>query len=300
MYSIKENGYLIIDTFFVERMANMKLLRRLFFTVLTICLLVGALAFYAIKIEPYRLHINTYQMETNKFIEEVSIVQISDIQIGDHYPEKELQKLVTKINELQPDIVVFTGDLYENYAAYGKQDSVIAILQQIQTVYGKYAIYGNRDYGGGAIRVYKGVMEESGFQVLVNEGVHIALNNQESIFIGGLDDSLFSSPYIDLVTKDLQKQEAKYTILLTHEPDVIDNYKDYPFDLVLAGHSHGGQVKIPFFGGIVTSLAKKYTNGFYDINDTMQLYVNTGIGTSRYPIRFMVPPEITEFVFNGK
>lgn len=279
----------------------MKYLKRIVYSILILCIIVGALLFYAIKIEPYSLHINTYTMDTKASLkEELSIVQISDIQISEHYTTKQLEKLVTKVNGLAPDIVLFTGDLYENYSEYGPKDTVIALLSQIQTTYGKYAIYGNRDYGGGATRSYRAIMEEAGFTLLVNDGVHIALKNQETIFLGGLDDSLLSSPDIQEVIASMEQQEASYRILMSHEPDVVDEFKDAAFDLVLAGHSHGGQVQIPFFGGIVTSLAEKYTDGFYSISDTMQLYVNTGIGTSRYPIRFFVPPEITQFVFKSK
>lgn len=277
----------------------MKYLKRMIYVILTISLVIGACIFYAIKIEPYRLIVDTYTMNSN-LKEDVSIVQISDIQISENYPVEELEKLVTKINDLQPDIVLFTGDLYENYANYGPEDSVISMLNQITSAYGKYAIYGNRDYGGGASRRYATIMEESGFTLLVNEGTFITLKDKEKIFLGGIDDSLLSTPNINQVLTDMQDQEANYHILLTHEPDVVDDFKDADFDLILAGHSHGGQVKIPFFDGIVTSLAKKYTDGFYDISETMQLYVNTGIGTSRYPIRFLVPPEITEFILTNK
>lgn len=272
----------------------MKYFKRIIYTLLTLCVVAGAIIFYATKIEPFSLQINTYTMKAN-IKEELSVVQISDIQISEYYPVEKLEKIVTKINKLEPDIVLFTGDLYENYADYGPEDSVIAMLNQIKNTYGKYAIYGNRDYGGGASRRYSKVMEEAGFTLLVNEGIFITLKNEEKIFLGGLDDSLLSTPNVDQVIADMQEQEANYHILLTHEPDVVDQFKDANFDLVLAGHSHGGQVKIPFFGGITTSLAEKYLNGFYDVSDTMQLYVNTGIGTSRYPIRFLVPPEIARF-----
>ena len=88
-------------------------------------------------------------------------------------------------------------------------------------------------------------------------------------------------------------KNCDYRILMLHEPDAADRLPAQNADLILAGHSHGGQVKLPFFK-MKTSLAKKYTNGFYSVNG-MKLFVNTGIGTSHYPVRFFVPPEIDVF-----
>ena len=82
---------------------------------------------------------------------------------------------------------------------------------------------------------------------------------------------------------------------MTHEPDTADLYADLGFDLILAGHSHGGQVSLPFLPHITTSMARKYLDGLYPLNDQTTLYVHSGIGTSRYPIRLGVVPEIAVF-----
>lgn len=87
---------------------------------------------------------------------------------------------------------------------------------------------------------------------------------------------------------------------MTHEPDVADSFVDAGFDLILAGHSHGGQVNLPFWSQPTTALARKYTRGLYRLSEQTNLYVNAGIGTSRYPVRFGVVPEITVFHLMGK
>lgn len=268
-----------------------------FVTAATACFL---LLLYTVKIEPNLLVTHTYQLNAPDIetSEPLRIVQISDIQVSQLYTEDKLLKLVEKVNKLSPDIIFFTGDLYENYAEYGtgREEKIIDPLKSLKAKYGKFAIYGNRDRGGGFVRNYSDVLAQSDFTLLENSGVTLTLENGQGIFIGGLDDALLGAPDIEKALSGLTAS-SQYNILLAHEPDVADLYVDYPIDLILSGHSHGGQVRIPFSKGITTSLAKKYTEHFYTINKErgMQLYVNTGIGTSRLPVRFLVPPEIAVF-----
>lgn len=114
--------------------------------------------------------------------------------------------------------------------------------------------------------------------------------------MGGLDDYLLGKPNITPIINEWLDSNS-YRILLTHEPDTADFYTSYDFNLILAGHSHGGQVSLPFVKGVTTAMARKYTSGFYKLDSPYQtlLYVNQGIGTSHLPIRFLVPPEITVF-----
>ncbi len=259
-----------------------------------ICLLIG----YAFKIEPTRTVINTYDLNEDKG-ESVKVAQISDIQVSETYTIEELNGLVQKVNKLSPDIIVFTGDLFENFSAYQPKQQVTESLSKLKAPLGKYAIWGNRDYGGGAVRIYEDVLTNSGFTLLKNSGVNVTVSNGKKLFIGGLDDGLLGNPDIDHMLAEMET-DSDYEIVLMHEPDLADLLKDTSVDLLLAGHSHGGQVQIPFIKTVTTALAEKYNDGFYTINNSngMQLYVNTGIGTSRIPARFMVPPEISVFNIN--
>ncbi|MFJ5624821.1 metallophosphoesterase [Peribacillus loiseleuriae] len=259
-----------------------------------ICLLIG----YAFKIEPAMTVINSYDLNKDKG-ESVKVVQISDIQVSESYTIEELNGLVEKVNKLSPDIIVFTGDLFENFSAFQPIQEVTESLSKLKATYGKYAIWGNRDYGGGAVRIYEDVLTNSGFTLLKNSGVNVTVSNGKKLFIGGLDDALLGNPDIDRMLAKMAN-DCDYEIVLMHEPDMADLLKDTSVDLLLAGHSHGGQVKIPFIKTMSTALAEKYSDGFYTLNKSngMQLYVNTGIGTSRIPVRFMVPPEISVFNIN--
>ena len=271
-----------------------KFLKRAVLLVLLLALLGAAVLFYALKVEPYRLKID-HRTFSSGLNQELRVVQVSDIQISEHYTTRNLEQLVDRVNQQNPDLFLFTGDLYEVYNTYHQDEDLIRILSRIQAPYGKFAIWGNRDRGGGAVRTYESIMEQSGFQILCNEGVTVTLESGDTVFLAGLDDALLGEPNIDGVLADVPAQQPGYSILMTHEPDTADLYADLGFDLILAGHSHGGQVSLPFLPHITTSMARKYLDGLYPLNDQTTLYVHSGIGTSRYPIRLGVVPEIAVF-----
>lgn len=272
----------------------LKIIRVSLLAIVILLLISIVLLYYAMKIEPYSLQIDKVALQTG-YSEDFKIVQISDIQISENFTTENLKKIVKSVQQQKPDIILFTGDLYENHAEYHNDEMLTEVLSSLEAKHGKYAVWGNRDYGGGAVRKYKMIMEQSGFQLLQNEAVSIMLNKKDKLFLGGVDDALLGNPNINLILENFQSEENQYSILMTHEPDIADCYNDLGFDLIVSGHSHGGQVKIPFVSQMTTAMAEKYVKGLYHISSQTNLYVNSGIGTSRYPIRFGVPPEITIF-----
>lgn len=271
----------------------MKLLKFLIKIILVTILVLASVGIYAFKVEPNLLITKEYQLGDRDTDQTLSIIQFSDLELSEYYTAGQLPAIVDRINSLEPDIVVFTGDLFANYAQYRPTKEVIDSLSKIVAKYGKYAIWGNNDYGGGASRHYKSIMEQSGFQVLKNEGVVITLPQNKNLFLGGLDDSLLGRPNLKLTTQKLNKNTS-YNILLAHEPNMVDLVQDYPFDLILSGHTHGRQVNIEYlrdhFG-----INHQYLSGFYELKNGSKLYVDSGMETSRLPVRFGVPPQITYF-----
>lgn len=283
----------------------MVFLKRLFISLFAIIVL-GILAgggclFYAFKIEPYKLKVNEYAMNSNgENTAKIKIVQFSDLHIKEDFTYKDLEKVVCKINEQAPDIVVFTGDLYDNYAIYHDDENIIKQLSSIEATYEKIAIWGNRDYGGGAVRQYESIMEQSGFTVLKNENWYITVENEKKILFTGLDDSMLGNPYMPDSTKIY---DSDYDILLSHEPDTVEAYLKYEYNVILSGHSHGGQINVPFLPKInetalaKTNMAADYGRGMYELKSdgSSRLYVNTGIGTTHISARFGVVPEVAVF-----
>ena len=271
----------------------MKLFFRLLKGIFSCTLLLGCLFFYAIFIEPALLEVKHVYLNINNFSTEteLTIAQFSDTHLGFQYDLADLEKAVEKINTLKPDVIVFSGDLIDNAQQYGDINSITPILQKLQAPLGKFAVYGNHDYGGGAMKHYQQIMAESGFTLLTNATKKITLADGSFVGIGGLDESYFGKPEPALLEKELQKYP--YQILLLHEPDLIAEFNTLP-NLAMAGHSHGGQIKLPLIGSLITTrYAEKYVEGSYQLNKDTLLYVNIGLGTTRIPMRFANVPEIT-------
>ncbi len=255
---------------------------------------------YARFIEPDILTVH-YENISSRFISEgreLKVLQFSDMHISEYFDEEDIKKTVEKINEEAPDVVFFTGDLMDEYNTYTDKENIDKIweaLGAINAPLGKYAVYGNHDYGGGAERIYAKIMKNSGFKLLKNEKINL---EEYNVNIIGMDDSIFGE-------FDKQKligflDENSYNIVLSHEPDVINGLLEYNLDLFLSGHSHGGQVNIPVLK-FFPPLAEEYTGGMYSFKNYRQtlLYVNTGLGTSKIPLRFMSPPELSVFIFGN-
>ncbi|WP_308004148.1 metallophosphoesterase [uncultured Lactococcus sp.] len=256
-------------------------------------LLIVALPFYAWKVEPFLVHVNHVELGKKNERTPLNVVQISDLQVSEYFETNRLDKVIEKVNAQNPDILLFTGDLFDNYSKYPEQMApMIEKLKAFKANIGKYAVWGNHDYGGGAVRVYEDVMSAGGFVVLRNQGETLTLSDGRQVFLGGLDDSLLGNPSVSDTLA--YRQNYDYAITMTHEPDVADGFIGTDTQLVLAGHSHGGQVWLPFFP-IKNVLAEKYTRGLYQLDAITQLYVNTGIGTTSIHARFGVIPEVTQF-----
>lgn len=250
---------------------------------------------YARLIEPVLLTVQYENIYSSLLSDNnIKIVQFSDAHISEFFDVENLKKTVNKINVEKPHIVVFTGDLIEQYNKYENKDNIHEIwevLSNINAPLGKYAVYGNHDYGGGAERAYKQIMENSGFELLVNEEVEI---EEYNINIIGMDDSIFGTFNKEVIVSYLDSDY--FNIVLSHEPDVAEHFLEFNADLFLTGHSHGGQINLPFVN-YTPPLAQKYVRGMYSIDNYRQtkIYVNVGLGTSKIPMRFMAAPELTVF-----
>lgn len=253
---------------------------------------------YAEKVEPSLLKVNRHQVahdDIPQSFNNFKIVQFSDTHLGFQYTLEQLRELVDKINQIDPDILFFTGDLLDAPNQYKDSDKVISILQNLKAPFGKFAVYGNHDHGGYGTDLYRSVMEKSGFHLLLNQSTSIQIKN-ETIFLMGIDDAMLGRPDLNAALTDVPNDS--YKILLSHAPDLADYAVNYNIQLQLSGHSHGGQIQIPFLGALVKPpYAEKYFEGFYSIGDKMPLtlYVNRGLGTTRLPFRFLSVPELTVF-----
>ncbi|WP_245676687.1 metallophosphoesterase [Bacillus solimangrovi] len=273
-------------------------MKRSFKLLINTIILTGGTYVYARYIEPRLIRTNLEKIVAPQIPESfdgLRILQFSDTHIGHNYTLDQFKRLVEKINEQSCDLVLFTGDLVDEPNNYDQLDQISPILSAIQAPLGKYAIFGNHDHGGYGTEIMKKVYEQSDFQLLMNERVDIYNTLGERIIIGGIDDAMLGHPKPELALQNVTEED--FAILLAHEPDIFAHLGSFHFHTQLSGHSHGGQVQLPFLGPLYTPPgAKKYYEGWYDHADNeKKLYVNRGIGTTREPYRFLSIPEITIF-----
>lgn len=273
------------------------LLKKSFAGIVTAAIFANGGYFYARKIEPRLLtvsRINFFHRDIPAGFNRFKIVLFSDTHIGFHFELQHLEQIIGRINSLNPDLILFAGDLMDEPDKCEHAAKIISILEKLSAPFGKFAVFGNHDHGGYGTNLYKNIMKSSGFQLLINQASEISLPDNERIYIAGIDEPMLGKP--DLTTALNAVPDSSFKILLSHAPDLADYAVNYNVQLQLSGHSHGGQVKLPLVGPLVKPpFARKYYEGLYTIENGkgLYLYVNRGIGTTRLPFRFLCRPEIT-------
>lgn len=265
------------------------------FLALSFLLLFG----YARFIEPELLILKPLDIKTEKPINPCKIVFFTDTHFGEHYNIDHMEAIVKKINDAHPDVVIFGGDLLDNYARDRDSldlESLKKQLSKIEAKAGKYAVWGNHDYGGGAVRIYEDLMISGGFELLDDESHTL---EEYGIKIIGYDDTLmgWTDPSLYQVKSDL------FNVIVAHEPVVSQYIESKSDNFLLSGHTHGGQITIPFLTvKLLPSDSGGFVKGYYSKQElgtaaSLQMYTSSGIGMTRYPFRFLNIPEIVEFNF---
>lgn len=233
------------------------------------------------------------------------IVHISDVHYGRTTEKKDLNNMVKEVNLLKPDIVVLTGDLIDRDTKLDDdlKGEISEALSSINANVGKYAISGNHDSN---FSEWESIINDSGFKNLNDTYELIYNDGYTPILLAGLSSNLNNQVDITerynkiLEYSNNENIKELYKILLIHEPDYINNIDYSNFNLILAGHSHNGQVRLPFIGGIILpNGAKKYYKEHYKINNT-DLYISSGIGTSGISFRLFNKPSINFYRLTNK
>ncbi|MFB6465717.1 metallophosphoesterase [Cytobacillus sp. Hz8] len=280
-----------------KKITRRSFMKKIFTSFLTVTGISAGGYYYAHEIEPRFVETKKMVIQHSKIpsaFDGFKMIQFNDTHLGFQYNLTQLKKITKQINALEPDIILFNGDLMDAPNQFKNPANIIPILQELKAPFGKFAIYGNHDHGGYGSNLYKDIMTKSGFTLLRNQAKKIELLGNSSIYIVGIDDAMLGKPDLDKAFQNVPKEA--YKILLSHAPDLAD--QSYPFgaELQLSGHSHGGQIKIPFLGALVTSpYGEKYIEGLFTIGkkNPLTLYVNRGLGTTRLPFRFLSRPELT-------
>lgn len=250
------------------------------------------------------LIVKEYAIRNDKLSEDydgLKIVHFSDLHFGSTIFKDELKNVVETINNQGPDIVVFTGDLVESGVVLTDEElnTLVEELKKINPTIETLAVDGNHDYDENGY--FNRVMEQLDWNVLNNTYDFVYYNSKTPIVFVGLKDLMYGKQdYENAFSFINEMNEDLYTIVLAHEPDQVDEFNSYSFDLVLSGHSHLGQVRLPFIGALYTPQgAKKYYDEYYKINNA-ELYISGGIGTSTIKFRFFNKPSINLYRFYTK
>lgn len=257
--------------------------------------------------ENTKLQVSNYNIVNDKipeYFNNYKIVQLSDF----HNTKSKTLKtdLVKEIETQKPNIIVLTGDFID--ASKTDIDTSINFIKEINNIAPIYFVSGNHEASISNYSEFKEQLEENKVIVLDDKVKTLKISDSE-INIIGIDDpqtthiGYFSdSEIIKSELNALEYDNSKYSILLSHRPEVFETYVEKELDLVLAGHAHGGQIRIPFIGGVVApnqGLFPKYTSGTFEENKTTMV-VSRGIGNSILPFRINNRPELVVITLNNK
>ncbi|MBS4537468.1 metallophosphoesterase [Clostridium sp. D2Q-11] len=228
------------------------------------------------------------------------IVHLSDLhnkKFGDNQ-----DKIIRILENLNPDIIFFTGDLIDSRRK--GIDNGIALLDRASKLAEVYYITGNHEERTERyLDLYK-ELKKINIDILEDSKKTVSKNGYE-LSIVGLRDSSIQGLYGENISATLSKfqlEEKDINILLAHRPSYIDYYSKYPFDLVFSGHAHGGQIRLPVIGGLLSpgqGLLPKYDSGVY-LEGKTRLIVSRGLGNSIFPQRILNRPEIILTILNSK
>lgn len=241
-----------------------------------------------------------YTIQSSKLpdsFDSFTLVQLSDLH-GKSFGKNQ-KKIIEKISDVQPDTILFTGDLID-YRRYDETHSLI-LMEEMVKIAPVYYVIGNHEVWSQNIASLEQKLRERGVHVLRNETVEIE-NGTDKIRLTGIDDPANEVVgYEDHMksTDDLNQAmdgietEDTYHIMMAHRPELLSLYSEYGFDLVVTGHAHGGQFRIPT-GGVFApnqGFLPEYTAGIHEVQQT-KMIVNRGLGNSTFPIRLFNRPEI--------
>ncbi|HIT38062.1 MAG TPA: metallophosphoesterase [Candidatus Onthousia faecipullorum] len=266
-----------------------KIVKRIVISIIIIFLLVFFTFLYITKIGTTSLIVNEEAIVNNKLPESFSGLKV--IQFGDlHYSNNTLLKdVVSAITKRNPDLILFTGDLLSNEdLTPGSRKKLVNELKKLDSTLGKYAVLGETD-NDEAISI----LVDCGFTILDDSNELIYNESNEPIMLVGLNTN---NDTIDYNKAFANYNDATYTITIFHKPDYIDEFiGSYKVDLALAGHSHLGEIRIPYLVNLAPKdNASKYINSYYEINNT-KFYITGGIGTDTYDVRINARPSINFF-----
>jgi predicted MPP superfamily phosphohydrolase len=254
-------------------------------------ILVGAVCLGDAFLEPYFRQVKQYTIqipELPEAFEGIRILFVTDIHHGPNFSRKRLKRLVRQMNELNADLILFGGDYYQ----WGREyvEASFLELQQVESPLGKYGVLGNHDYWKGWEDFARRSMAEAGIESLDNRAFWIEKDGQR-IRVGGVEDLQCGHP--DIAPTLQNTSENDVVLLISHNPEFAEELRTPNIDLVLSGHTHGGQFS--FFGlwepFMTLKYGRKYMRGEVETPLTTVI-ISNGVGMVSVPLRFWARPDV--------
>lgn len=252
---------------------------------------------YSIWFEPQWLALESIEMRLQRLpqaFDGFRMVQLSDLHYENATPASTVIAAIEMANQLAPDLIVLTGDYVTNRDRRHLQ-GMAEVVTQLHAPYGVIGVLGNHDVWSRADRVAQ-ALEAQGITILKNQSIPIE-RDRSRFWIVGADDVWEHRVDIDRALYGVPEDEAK--VLLVHEPDFADVAKQYSIDLQLSGHTHGGQVRLPFLGALkLPRYGHRYPIGL-QYADALPVYTSRGVGMIQPAVRFNCRPEVTLFTLRS-
>jgi predicted MPP superfamily phosphohydrolase len=249
---------------------------------------------YSRFVHPFRARVNHQLIElprAHRNLKDLTIAFVTDLHVGPHFPATALEPIIRMLEEIRADIVLFGGDYISESPRHLAEVQEPLTRMAATARLGAWGILGNHDVANIRSRVME-MFEPTGIRILENESVEVDIGN-DSFWLIGVDDMLLGTS--DLAAAFAGVPPDAPRIAMWHEPDFAERMEPYGPFLLLSGHTHGGQVRLPFIGPVATpKFGKRYISGRFVFGD-MTLYVSNGIGMYRPPVRFNCPPELVVF-----
>ena len=267
----------------------------------TICILSGILLILIVWTAwgNAALELNTYTISSRGLpdaFDGYRIAQVSDLHNAEFGGGN--QRLLDMLREAEPDMIAITGDLIDSRKT--NIAVALAFAEEAVKIAPCYYVSGNHEARVPEYRELNAGLEAAGVTVLDDARIEIEISGK-SITIIGVNDPSFLADYLtsdaavmDRKLSELSSEDASFTILLSHRPELFDTYAAHDMDLVLTGHAHGGQFRLPLIGGLIApnqGLFPKYDDGLYSEGNT-NMIVSRGLGNSIIPFRFNNRPEV--------
>lgn len=277
----------------------MKLIKKFRKIIILVCIIILTIVYLYVEnnwidIENYQLHYSNLPSKFDGF----KIVQISDV----HLPKNasNIENIIKLTKKQEPDIIIISGDIIDQSADL-ETCGLEELCKGLSEICKVYAVTGNHEFWNDNIESWKSIIQKSGVVFLDNDYRIIEKNGEKIAVMGLKDDEIYDA---NIFNNDELK--SCFKILISHRPELYNSYISQDVmnpDVVFTGHAHGGQIRIPFLGGLVApdqGFLPQYTTGKYKINDTVNMIVSRGLGNSVIPFRVNNRPSIPVVTLHTK